>query len=119
MLTDEEIRELKKTGLLISNISAGPYEGGYSIAKPKPVPGNSRKDWEVFLGAGKIECDGPIARVFFRENKWIFQVWESIPGPGPGDFQEKYDSASEAFVSVLDYYFGDPSKMNPPELLED
>jgi hypothetical protein len=50
--------------------------------------------------------------------KLIFCVKESVPGPGPGDFEEKFDDVESCFKSVLDYYFGDPSRMNPPELLE-
>jgi hypothetical protein len=116
MLNAEEIEEIKKTGLLVSVVSSGPYKGGYNIAKPKSIPGNTRENWEVFFGPDEIECDSPCAHVYPKENKWIFEIWESVPGPGPGDFREEYRSASEAIDSVLDYYFGGSEKMNPPEL---
>jgi hypothetical protein len=66
----------------------------------------------------KIRCDAPSAHLYPKEDKWIFEVWEFIPGPGPGDFREEFASITDAIPVILDYYFGDPSKMNPPELLE-
>jgi hypothetical protein len=40
-------------------------------------------------------------------------VEESIPSPGPGDFLNRWPTAEEAIDDVLDYYFGDPSRMEP------
>ena len=38
-------------------------------------------------------------------------------GPGPGDFERTFNSHEDAADAVLEYYFGDPSLMNPPEVL--
>jgi hypothetical protein len=109
---------LKEAGLLVSPISVGPYKGGYAIAKPQKVQGNSRKGYEIYFGQEEILTDAPCSRLYVRSEKLIFCVKESVPGPGPGDFEEKFDDVESCFKSVLDYYFGYPSRMNPPELLE-
>jgi len=86
------------------------------------IPGNRRQDCEFLMTTesqvDKVLCHFPGSRLYPRANKWIFEVWEFIPGPGPGDFQEEFTSIGDAIPVILDYYFGNPSKMNPPELIE-
>ncbi len=116
---------LKDKGLLAKEIETGPFANGYIIAKPKLTLGNKRKDSEFVMnvsnntGKKKVLCDGPSAYLYPDTDKWIFQVWEYMPGPGPGDFQEQFASITDAIPAILNYYFGNPAKMNPPELLED
>ena len=42
---------------------------------------------------------------------WAFRVWDWCPGPGPGDFENRYSTLAEAIDAVLEYYFGDPGWM--------
>lgn len=118
--------KLKNTGLLVEAVGEiHPYANGYSIIKLKQTPGNSREDWESFVdiktssGVKEVPSDAPGSHLYPKNGKWIFQVWEYIPGPGPGDFQDEFTSINDAVPAVIDYYFGDSSKMNPPELLEE
>ncbi len=42
-----------------------------------------------------------------------------VGAPGafaPSDFVNEHETLAEAVADVLDYYFGDESRMNPPEL---
>jgi hypothetical protein len=96
----------------------GPFSGGYLIAKPESVPGNRRQNYETYLGSEEILCDAPCTRIYPKDGKWIFELWEWVPGPGPGDFQEEYLSINDTVPAILDYYFGDPNKMNPPQLMK-
>jgi hypothetical protein len=112
------IIKLKNKGLLVGKNSIGPYVGGYTICKPTRVPGNSRKNWASYFGEDDIPCNAPGSSLYPQDGKWIFEVWECIPGPGPGDFQDEFDVLEDAVESVLDYYFGNPSRMNPPEFLK-
>ena len=114
MLNTETVSKLQEAGLLVMYASTGPYEGGYNIAKPKSTPGNSRRGYEVFFGPDEVICDAPCAHLYPKNDKWLFKVWECVPGPGPSDFLEEYSSIADAISSILDYYFNNPSKMNPP-----
>ncbi len=119
MLEIQAIQKLEKTGLLVLPFgSISPFPNGYSIAKPTSVLGNTRKDCECLFGNDKIPCDAPVANIYPKENKWVFEISEWIPGPAIGDFQHLFGSIDDAVLSILDYYFGNPSRMNPPELLE-
>lgn len=118
MLENEAINQLHNAGLIAESVSTGPYANGYIIAKPQSTPGNTRKNYEVFLRSKQILCDAPCANLYPSNGKWIFEVWEWVPGPGPGDFQQSFTSITECVAPILEYYFGNPSNMNPPELLE-
>ncbi|MFB8796669.1 MAG: hypothetical protein U7126_21170 [Microcoleus sp.] len=118
MSQTEAITKLKKAGLLVEPNCNIPDSDGYTIVKPASISGNSRKNWEEYFGAEEILFDAPSASLYSDNDKWTFQIWESVPGPGIGDFQMNFSSIMDAVEAILDYYFGDPSKMNPPELIE-
>ncbi|AFY54715.1 hypothetical protein Riv7116_2190 [Rivularia sp. PCC 7116] len=119
MSETQAIQKLEKAGLLVIPFgSVGPFANGYSVAKPTLVSGNTRIDCECLLGSDRIPCDAPVANLYPKEDKWIFEISEWVPGPGIGDFQDSFESIDDAVSPILDYYFGDPSRMNPPELLE-
>ena len=118
MSKTEAIAKLKQASLLVESNFTGPYINGYTIAKPASTPGNTRKNWETYFGSEEIFCDAPSATLYPKNDKWIFKIWECVPGPGPGDFIIDFPSIMDAVEDILDYYFGDPSRMNPPELLE-
>jgi hypothetical protein len=117
MRESEVVTNLENSGLLVKPNPVGPYAGGWTIAKPASIPGNTRKNWEVYFGSDEILCDAPVARLYLKGGKWVFQVADCVPGPEPGDFQEEFLLIIDAVDAIFDYYFGEPSKMNPPELL--
>ncbi|MBV6626549.1 MAG: hypothetical protein KI793_27040 [Rivularia sp. (in: Bacteria)] len=122
----EAIDQLKNAGLFVEPVGEiGPFANGYFIAKLKETPGNTREDCESFIDikvgdtVKEIPSDAPISHLFPKNYKWIFRIWEYMPGPGPGDFEEEFALIDDAIPVILDYYFGNPSKMNPPELSEE
>ena len=117
MSQTEIVLRLNEADLLVKPIGLGFYTGGYTIVKPASILGNTRANWEIYFGPEEILCDATRATLYPKNQKWRFQIWESVPGPGPGDFQVDFLSIRDAVDAILDYYFGDPSKMNPPELL--
>lgn len=44
--------------------------------------------------------------------KWVVTVHDYIPGPGPGDFRNEWDTPEEAVTDILDFFFGDQTRMN-------
>jgi len=113
------LKEIVEAGLLVQQAGeSGPFANGYLIAKPKSIRGNSRVNYETLFGQKDIICDAPCIQFYPKAEKWLVEVWEYMPGPGPGDFQEPFSSFDSAVSFILDYYFGSPKKMNPPELNE-
>ncbi len=122
----DAVKKLKSAGLFINALGTNkPCENGYTIAKPKQARGNTRKNWEVLIAVkgglkwNKVRCDTPISYLYPKNNKWIFRVGEFTSAVEPGDFEEEFASINDAVPAVLDYYFGNPSKMNLPELFEE
>ncbi len=120
------VNKLKSAGLFLNaRGTSKPCENGYTIAKPKQARGNTRKNWEVLIVVKggpkwhKVRCDAPISYLYPKNNKWIFRVGEFTSSVEYGDFEEEFASIDDAVSAVLDYYFGNPSKMNPPELFEE
>lgn len=110
---------LTDLGLLIHAYSdLSPYPEGYMVANPKTAHGNTRKGQEDYFSEDEILCDAPPVFLYPYEGAWMVKVHEWVPGPGVGDFKISFVQLSEAISSVIDYYFGDPVRMNPPELLE-
>jgi len=91
----------------------------FKIFKPSSISGNARQEngFDIYHNSQRVHCSAPGSMIRQEGENWTFKVWIWVPGPGPGDFKETYSSISEVVDAVLDYYFGDSSKMNPPELL--
>jgi hypothetical protein len=49
--------------------------------------------------------------VVCSDGKSIVYSVDYIPDPGPGDFVNEWNSIDEALEDILDFFFGDPSRM--------
>lgn len=107
----------ENAGLECRRNTAGPFRHGFTITRPKSVPGNSRYSYR---DRDSNDPDAPSAWVYPCMNgKWHFEIGCFAGGPGafaPGDFVNQHETLAGAIADVLDYYFGDESRMNPPEL---
>ncbi len=119
-LSEEEkqgVLQLEKTGLTCSRNTLGLFRQGFTITRPKSVAGNSRYSYR---DTNSEESDAPIAWVYpSSKGKWYFEIGCFAGAPGafaPGDFVNEHENLADALADVLDYYFGDESRMNPPEL---
>jgi hypothetical protein len=103
--------QLLAAGLLVSK----PYiaaRGGVTVAKPATVPGNSIPGYECHWGWSEgIIIDAPCVGLQYEAKQWVVTVHEYIPGPGPGDFVNRWDTPEQAVADVLDYLLGDPVRM--------
>jgi hypothetical protein len=57
------------------------------------------------------ESDAPALRLSTDNGDWIVSLHEYVPGPGPGDFRHLHGHLADAIADILDYYFGDPARM--------
>ena len=67
------------------------------------------RTWGPF---GEVLVDTPLVSFFCRDGKWHVESREYIPGPGPGDFRDEWCTAEEAVADILDFFFGDATRMN-------
>ena len=112
----QAVSNLEKAGLECMRNTTGPFRHGFTIVRPKKVPGNSRYSYR---DNNSDDSDAPVAWVYpFANRKWYFEISCYAGAAGPGDFVNEHETLAGALEDVLDYYFGDPSRMNPPELAD-
>lgn len=92
------------------------WEHGVVIGKPIGTPGNSIPDYPtgyVFVGEGEEppNMDAPMVVLYRKGDQWIVRAQESVPKPGPADFQNVWTSPEDAIQDILDFYFGNPERM--------
>ena len=88
------------------------YPDGHVIGKPASVNGNNIPDYEWGWYSTDLVLNAPLVYFHREENDWVVTVHDYMPGPGAGDFVNRHDSADKAIQDILDYYFGDPSRIN-------
>lgn len=140
-ITDQEkeaIIRLRSTGLICRRCLYGPFRNGFYIWKPASIGGNFREGFEPcgFIRLLDVELEeppepfddvdgddpesnAPAAWLFpTPEGKWHFILQVFCGARGPGDFENEHPTVESAVDDIIDYYFGDPVRMSPPELIE-
>jgi len=106
------MRRLSAAGLIMSEPFVPEhcaFPDGITIGKPTTVSGNSRTGHRARFGG--VEIDGPCPYLHCARSKWVVTVEEYEPGPGPGDFVNEWNTPDEAIADILEYFFGDPKRM--------
>src|SRR4051794_4119042 len=87
--------QLLAAGLLVSEPYVSThvaYPAGVVIGKPESLPGNRIPGRVAGWGNSGLVVDAPCPRLHYEAGKWIVTVHECIPGPGPGDFVNSWDT---------------------------
>jgi hypothetical protein len=114
---EDTLESLRAAGLLVAAHFFPPNHVGWPdgsvVCKPRAAGGNCIP---LYADAGPPGdeagvIDAPRAVLHAERGKWLVTVREGIPLPGPGDFVNVWDTAERAAADVLDYFFGDPSRM--------
>ena len=111
MIQTEHLDLLHKKGLITSTPfpKEHGWENGIRIGKPSNVTGNYIPNHSYkFMGQ---ETDAPTIVLFAKDNKWIVLAQDFNPTKGPGDFKNVWNTLEEALEDILEFYFGDPSRM--------
>ncbi len=92
------------------------YPDGVLVGKPKTTAGNSIPNYSSgFMidveSNNEIEFDAPPVWFFGHCGVWVVQAQQYSPVPGPGDFIDEWETAEQAVDDILDFYFGDPKRM--------
>lgn len=103
-LSKNNIKKIKSKGLKIKEHP----DGELFISKPFGTQGNflpnARKRVKLNRHFGD-ESDAPTMYIRFSDNKGVIEVWDYVPGPGPGDFTKEFNSSDEMTDFFIDYYF--------------
>lgn len=109
------IQKLRSSGLFVSKPwpSNHVWPDNVLIGKPIEVSGNSIPGYTTGFKwkDGCVEFDAPPIRLWFDGEVWLVLAEEYCPGPGPGDFLDEWNSPEEAVEDILNFYFGDPRRM--------
>ena len=118
-IDEKYLKRLKDAGLFVSEPFADGHgwEHGVRVGKPSQIPGNSIPNYQGgYITIGEEipppEMDAPFVVLLSRSEGWIVRAQECIPQPGMGDFINVWKTADEAIQDILDFYFGDPGRMN-------
>jgi hypothetical protein len=116
-LTQENKSKLESKGLCLFG-GASMHSARYTVFKPKEVAGNSIRDWEsipIITGWDSrsrvteeyISNSPPLTLWWHGKDPWEVSLNQWVPGPGPGDFREEFESQEHAVEFILSYYFGE------------
>lgn len=108
-------KRLLSVGLFVSPPAPKSHvmPGFVVVGKPLTVAGNSIPGFKTGYQSidRKIEFDAPPVCFWYDGEVWIVLSEDYCPGPGPGDFLDTWATADEAVDDIIDFYFGDPSRM--------
>lgn len=115
LIPERYLEQLRSAGILTGEPFVHTHIGfpdGMIVAKPSSVPGHSLPDYECGWGMTDIILDAPDLFFHSDDGKWVVTSHDYIPGPGPGDFVNVWNSPEEAVADILDFYFGSPTRMD-------
>jgi hypothetical protein len=117
-IADEHTERLRAHGLFVSDPRSADscYPDGVLIGKPVSVRGNHIPNFStgyvINLNADEeIQFDAPPVWLFGHGGVWVVQAQDHSPVPGPGDFINEWKTPEEAVQDIVDFYFGDPERM--------
>lgn len=115
MIEVKYLDQLRAAGLFVSQ-PVPAFGGGYWICKPKTTQGNNAPGLTFgFISLApdppSPKTDAPLLKLMFKDDHWIVNGVDQAGGMGPTDFIDKWATPEEAVKDILDFYFGDPSRM--------
>lgn len=93
------------------------FRDGVWVGKPTSTNGNSIEGYKagyVVIGNDPAppKMDAPMLK-FHKSGAetWIVRGDDYVGGQGPGDFKNEWETVEEAIEDILDFFFGEPSRM--------
>jgi len=117
-ISSEHIEKLRSYGLFVAKprSSDSCYPDGVLVGKPDNVLGNHIEAYSAGYSTAvavgqEVRFDAPPVWFFGHHGVWFVLAEDYCPGPGPGDFLDEWSTPEEAVEDILDFYFGDPARM--------
>lgn len=117
-IPEECILKLRSFGLFVA-MPMSPnhvFPNGVLVGKPVNVPGNHIPGYSTAYVINldtdqEVQFDAPPVWLYGHCGVWVVLAEEYCPGPGPGDFVHEWQTPEDAVQDILDFYFGDPRRM--------
>jgi hypothetical protein len=112
VIPEQYLARLRAAGLIISEPfihNHFAFPDGVLVSKPASVAGHSIPG---FLEASGGQVDAPGLYLHREGGTWVVTSCDYVPGPGPGDFINQWDTPEVAVADILDFYFGNPARMD-------
>lgn len=111
LIDQKYLQELQNHGLYICEpfCEGHGWEFGVRIVKPSSTKGNNIPNYLTLVE--DVEVDSASIVFYNWNNYWIVLAQDHAPTFGPGYFQNKWETAEEAVKDILDFFFGDPTRM--------
>lgn len=116
LIDKKYLDQLRSAGLHVSHPIPA-FGDGVWICKPTTTPGHKVPGLEggyITLegeGPGCPDIDAPMLAFFYHNDKWIVSGQDYAGGMGPADFIDEWETLEEAVNDILDFFFGDPTRM--------
>ncbi|MCC6980441.1 MAG: hypothetical protein IT343_19135 [Candidatus Melainabacteria bacterium] len=117
-IEEEYLKRFRDAGLFVSvpYSSEHGWPDGVRVGKPITTPGNSIAGYDAaYITIGAVpeppEMDAPMVVLYSTGEEWVIHSQECVPKLGPGDFINVWSTPEEAVKDVIDFYFGDPARM--------
>ena len=116
-IANEHIEKLRLHGLFVAKprSSDSCYPDGVLVGKPADLPGNHIPNFSTSYANlatnEETKFDAPPVWFFGHGGVWIVVAQEHSPILGPGDFIDEWKTSEEATTDILEFYFGDPKRM--------
>lgn len=95
------------------------YPDGVLVGKPQATQGNSIPGYENSYAnlkeKSEVYFDAPPLFFYSNYGKWFVHGHDHCPGPGVGDFLDEWNTAADASTDILDFFFGDSTRMKHKE----
>ena len=114
-IDEKHLTVLRAAGLHVSQ-PIGALRGGVWACKPVATSGNNIPGYSGgYMSVGDEppcpDTDAPMLKFFLLNDKWQVHGQDCAGVMGPADFIDEWSTQEEAVKDILDFYFGDPTRM--------
>lgn len=110
----DTLQQLIESGLEVEMLeTTAHYDQGYVIRLPADIDRSAIADPSpVFQTATSLTFGDSACRLYQAKQRWVFELWERVPGPDESDFICRFPSFEDAVQAVQTFYFGSPTTMD-------
>ena len=108
------LQQLIESGLEVEMFDpTAQYDQGYMIRLPADTDHFTIADPSlVFQTATSLTLADIACKLYQTKQRWVFEMWERIPGPDESDFICSFLSLEDAVKAIQAFYFGSPTTMD-------
>jgi hypothetical protein len=117
MIAEAYLNRLRQAGLHVSH-PIPVFAKGVWVCKPETVLGHNIPGYKtgyITIDDDGPQCpdeiDAPMLKFMHVNNLWRVDGQDCAGGMGPADFIDEWSTPEEAISDILDFYFGDPTRM--------